>query len=386
MAVREKMNKIGNLCFWIALVIESVIVMIDKSAYINPWEGKLFRLTFVLFCIKVITTQYSKKEWIAIAIAGILVSISYLVNDKDEVVRAAVFVISCKNIDVKKILEVVLGITLAGSVILFVLAASGTFGAMTMTANFGRGASPGIVETRYCFGMGHPNAFHCMLYMMIVVCLYIYIDKMRWYHFILLFLTNIITYHYTDSNTAMYVIIATIIGATIMKYIPQLKDMKWGYWLCATFVLALVIFSIVGSHIGRETPFMYALDHILNGRFQYAHEIENARVENWTLFSNKMNTEFFDQGFIRLFYWYGIIPGIMYVLANLYLIYQSYQKRDYMLLIIVVGFSLFSMMEAHLVSVYILRNYLFVLLGYYWYQPFEMREKKNEFGIYKSIQ
>ena len=234
--------------------------------------------------------------------------------------------------------------------------------------------------------MGHPNAFHCMLYMMIVVCLYIYIDKMRWYHFILLFLTNIITYHYTDSNTAMYVIIATIIGATIMKYIPQLKDMKWGYWLCATFVLALVIFSIVGSHIGRETPFMYALDHILNGRFQYAHEIENARVENWTLFSNKMNTEFFDQGFIRLFYWYGIIPGIMYVLANLYLIYQSYQKRDYMLLIIVVGFSLFSMMEAHLVSVYILRNYLFVLLGYYWYQPFEMREKKNEFGIYKSIQ
>ena len=386
MDVREKMNKIGNLCFWIALVIESVIVMIDKSAYINPWEGKLFRLTFVLFCIKVITTQYSKKEWIAIAIAGILVSISYLVNDKDEVVRAAVFVISCKNIDVKKILKVVLGITLAGSVILFVLAASGTFGAMTMTANFGRGPFPGIVETRYCFGMGHPNAFQCMMYMMTVLCLYIYIERMKWYHFVLLFLMNVITYHYTDSNTAMLVIGATIIGAAIMKYVPILKNLKWIYWLSAAFVLALVIFSAVGSYTGRETQFMYDLDQVLNGRFQYAHAIENARVENWTLFSNRLNTEFFDQGFIRLFYWYGIIPGIMYVLANLYLIYQSYKKRDYMLLIIVVGFSLFSLMEAHLISVYILRNYLFVLLGYYWYQPFELREKKNEFGIYKSIQ
>lgn len=384
--MREKMNKIGNLCFWIALVIESVIVMIDKSAYINPWEGKLFRLTFVLFCIKVITTQYSKKEWIAIAIAGILVSISYLVNDKDEVVRAAVFVISCKNIDVKKILKVVLGITLAGSVILFVLAASGTFGAMTMTANFGRGSFPGIVETRYCFGMGHPNAFQCMMYMMTVLCLYIYVDKMKWYHFVLLLLINVMTYHYTDSNTAMLVIGATIIGAAIMKYVPILKNLKWIYWLSAAFVLALVIFSAVGSYTGRETQFMYGLDQVLNGRFQYAHAIENARVENWTLFSNRLNTEFFDQGFIRLFYWYGIIPGIMYVLANLYLIYQSYKKRDYMLLIIVVGFSLFSLMEAHLISVYILRNYLFVLLGYYWYQPFEMREKKNEFGIYKSIQ
>lgn len=384
--MREKMNKIGNLCFWIALVIESVIVMIDKSAYINPWEGKLFRLTFVLFCIKVITTQYSKKEWIAIAIAGILVSISYLVNDKDEVVRAAVFVISCKNIDVKKTLKVVLGITLAGSVILFVLAASGTFGAMTMTANFGRGPFPGIVETRYCFGMGHPNAFQCMMYMMTVLCLYIYVDKMKWYHFVLLLLINVMTYHYTDSNTAMLVIGATIIGAAIMKYVPILKNLKWIYWLSAAFVLALVIFSAVGSYTGRETQFMYGLDQVLNGRFQYAHAIENARVENWTLFSNRLNTEFFDQGFIRLFYWYGIIPGIMYVLANLYLIYQSYKKRDYMLLIIVVGFSLFSLMEAHLISVYILRNYLFVLLGYYWYQPFEMREKKNEFGIYKSIQ
>lgn len=373
--MREKMNKIGNLCFWIALVIESVIVMIDKSAYINPWEGKLFRLTFVLFCIKVITTQYSKKEWIAIAIAGILVSISYLVNDKDEVVRTAVFVISCKNIDVKKILKVVLGITLAGSVILFVLAASGTFGAMTMTANFGRGPFPGIVETRYCFGMGHPNAFQCMMYMMTVLCLYIYIDRMKWYHFVLLFLINVITYHYTDSNTAMLVIGATIIGAAIMKYVPILKNLKWIYWLSAAFVLALVIFSAVGSYTGRETQFMYDLDQVLNGRFQYAHAIENARVENWTLFSNRLNTEFFDQGFIRLFYWYGIIPGIMYVLANLYLIYQSYQKRDYMLLIIVVGFSLFSMMEAHLVSVYILRNYLFILLGSYWYQPFERKEK-----------
>lgn len=375
--MREKMNKIGNLCFWIALVIESVIVMIDKSAYINPWEGKLFRLTFVLFCIKVITTQYSKKEWIAIAIAGILVSISYLVNDKDEVVRAAVFVISCKNIDVKKILKVVLGITLAGSVILFVLAASGTFGAMTMTANFGRGPFPGIVETRYCFGMGHPNAFQCMMYMMTVLCLYIYIERMKWYHFVLLFLMNVITYHYTDSNTAMLVIGATIIGAAIMKYVPILKNLKWIYWLSAAFVLALVIFSAVGSYTGRETQFMYDLDQVLNGRFQYAHAIENARVENWTLFSNRLNTEFFDQGFIRLFYWYGIIPGIMYVLANLYLIYQSYKKRDYMLLIIVVGFSLFSLMEAHLISVYILRNYLLVLLGYYWYQPFEKREKKN---------
>ena len=37
---------------------------------------------------------------------------------------------------------------------------------------------------------------------------------------------------------------------------------------------------------------------------------------------------------------------------------------------IVTAYAVFSMMEAHLVSVYLLRNYLLLWMGYYWYQPF----------------
>ena len=29
------------------------------------------------------------------------------------------------------------------------------------------------------------------------------------------------------------------------------------------------------------------------------------------------------------------------------------------------------LMEAHLISYYILRNYIFIWLGYYWYQDFD---------------
>ena len=61
----EKIKKIGHVCFWIALVIELIIVIVDKSAYINPYEGMLFRMTFALFCVKILTTKYSRNEWIA---------------------------------------------------------------------------------------------------------------------------------------------------------------------------------------------------------------------------------------------------------------------------------------------------------------------------------
>ena len=55
---------------------------------------------------------------------------------------------------------------------------------------------------------------------------------------------------------------------------------------------------------------------------------------------------------------------------NAYLLYQSHREKDYVMLVMIVTFSVYSLMEAHFISVYLLRNYLLVMMGYYWYQPF----------------
>lgn len=80
-------KKIGEACFWLGLMIELLIVIVDKSAYINPLESQLFRLTFLLFCIKIALTKYSTKEWIYILLTGSLLFVSYRINEKDEAVR-----------------------------------------------------------------------------------------------------------------------------------------------------------------------------------------------------------------------------------------------------------------------------------------------------------
>ncbi len=372
----EKIKKIGHVCFWIALVIELIIVIVDKSAYINPYEGMLFRMTFALFCVKILTTKYSRNEWIAMICVGAIAVLSYFINDRDETVRAVAFVVACKDIDLKKILKVTLFITAVGTIVLFVLSATGIFGAFSVTANFGRGPSPGIVETRYCFGMGHPNAFQCMLFMMSTLVIYLYSYKMNIIHFIMVFAVNVISYLFTDSNTALLVLIALLAGVLILKYVKVLRESKAVYILGAILFAAIVLFSVYGAYVGTENQFMYKLDKILNGRFQYAYLIEDARLQNWTLFANSNNIEYFDQGFIRLFYWYGIIPSITYLFANIYLIWQSYKEKDYTLLVIIVAYAVFSIMEAHIVSVYLLRNYLLIWLGFYWTRGLK---KTNEY-------
>lgn len=377
MEKKSTLVEAGQICFWTGILIELFIVIIDKSAYTNPYESMLFRLTFVLFCIKIATTKYSRCEWLCMIAVGGIAVISYFINERDEAVRAVALIAACKDIDLKKLLTTVLGVTALGSVVLLALSALGIFGSISVTANFGRGPSPGIVETRYCFGMGHPNAFQGMLFMMSTLVLYLYAEKMKLIHFAALMGVNLIFFFFTDSNTAILVMIVTIMGVILMKYCKPLSGSKAIYIAGAVCFAAVVLFSIYGAAAGIQITFMYKLDKLLNGRFQYAYAIEQARMQNWSLFANPANQEYFDQGFIRLFYWYGIIPAFVYLLGNLYLIWQAYRKKDGCLLVIVVAYAVYSLMEAHLVSVYLLRNYLLIWFGFYWYQPFKQKHPEE---------
>lgn len=370
--MKEKIKKGGELCFWLAVFTELLVVIIDKSAYINPYESLIFRLTFLLFVIKILTTKYTRKEWLCIALVGAVAVLSYLINERDEAVRAAALVAACKGIDIKRLLKVVLYVTLAGAVILFAMSAFGIFGDFYIVADFGRGVNGAeIIEKRYCFGMGHPNSFQCMLFMISTLILYLYQEKMKLFHFVVLLLVNVAAYLFTDSNTSLLVATAAIAGVIIMKYCKILQNNRLIYGLGAAVFAAVVVFSVYGALVGNNTPFMFRLDKLLNGRFQYSYIVENARLVNWKLFAMSGNEEFFDQGFIRLFYWYGIIPAVAYCLLNLYLIWTAWKKRDYTLMVIVVAYAVLSLMEAHLVSVYLLRNYLLLWLGCCWYEPFK---------------
>lgn len=371
----SRMKKIGEVCFWLGLVIELLIVIIDKSAYINPLEGQLFRLTFLLFCIKIALTKYSRKEWLCILLFGGIMFVSYLVNERDETVRVVAFIAACKGMDIKKVMKVIFWVTLTGCAMLVVLSVTGVYGIVSLTSDFGRGVGEQLFEVRYVLGMGHPNALHCMIWMLVVLGGYSYANQLKGYHFLVFMVLDIVLYLLTKSRTGVVVWAFFVALTFVMWYSKKCRENRNVYILGAVIVLGCVVFAMIGSHVENTyfTPdsLMHKLDKIFNGRYQSCYAVEAARLENWKLFAAPENTEYFDAGFVRLFYWYGIIPGMIYIGMNSYLLYQSYRKKDYVMFSMLVSFSIYNLMEAHFISVYILRNYLFVLMGYYWYQPFE---------------
>ena len=70
-------------------------------------------------------------------------------------------------------------------------------------------------------------------------------------------------------------------------------------------------------------------------------------------------------GWVRLFYWYGIIPTALIVVAMLLVMYVCYKKRDMWTMLIILSVSVYTVVEATFVSRYIGRAFFLLIAGVY---------------------
>ncbi len=374
---KEILSKIAYYSFYLAVIAEVLIVLVDKSAYTNPIEGRLFQITFLLFFIKTCLTKYSKKEYLTIALFLLLGAVSYFVTERNEIVRIVMFVAACKDIDMKKCLKMVFYMTLTGCVAIILLSIVGIGGAVSLTQDYGRGS----VETRYTLGMGHPNALQCMVWALTVLGLYLYGEKLRWYSYLCLLAVNLFFFLLTDSKTGMLVALFSIFYAGIMRFVKSDKIKKYFSVAGLLATVGSIVLSVVAAasahHVynydwsidrGQVPAFFKKLDLLLTGRMRTLTENDGweGTIRTWSLFSEPDNIYYFDMGWVRLFYWYGIIPACIGIAALLIVTIYCIRKKKYAEIVMITAFSVYTLIEAHAVSVYIARNYVLFLIGALW--------------------
>lgn len=385
---RKQTEKIAYGSFYLGVIIEVLMVIIDKSALINPVEGRLFQLTFLLFLIKTCLTRYDKKEYAVIAAFLALGAISYFVTGRNDIVRIVMFLAACKNVDMQKCMKLVFYMTLIGCLLIMFLSFFGVGGGLALTQDYGRGS----VETRYTLGMGHPNALQCMVFALTVLALYLYGEKWKWYGYAAALAVNTGFFFLTDSKTSFLVAVFAIFYTGMYQFI-QRKIIKI---ICNVVGKLLVTGSIVFSifiswtahyvyeydweiDTSSKAAFFKKLDSILTGRVRSLTSSVRweGTIRTWKLFSEPANNYYFDMGWIRLFYWYGIIPACVFIISLLVLMWYCVKKEDYRACIMIVSLSVYAVMEAHTVSIYIARNYVLFLLGMYWTDIIDERKWKG---------
>lgn len=371
--IKEKVLKtdfsyIGKISFYLGVIFEVLIMLVDKSAFVNPVEGWCFRITFALFLIKCALTKYDKREIIAFGLLGLIAIVSYFTNTKDEAVRIVIFIAAMKNIDLKRVLKLVLKIEAAGIFILMLLSLTGVLGTV-----FDMGGGYGVKEgaIRVCLGLGSANTLAIMLWALMTLYIYLYHDRMKLLHYFLFAIMSVVIYILTYTRTTLALMLLTLVLAYTLGNIKALQRSKVVYSLGALSVLAYLGFSIWAAKVSdwhlNMTPFENKIDDILTGRIESIYPFLNGGgvLENWLPFSKPEFSEYFDMGYVRLFFWYGIIPGAVAIIVLLLMIREAYRRNDYMGFMMIMVFSLLTLIEAHIVSVYIARNYLLFLAGSY---------------------
>lgn len=383
MESKSRVDKILEAIFYIALLIEVLIVIIDKSALINPFEGRLFQITFVLCMVKIAMTKHNLKEWLLIVLFLGLGFVSDQITERNEIIRFVAFVAASKGIDGKKALKMVLFTTLFGGVILVVLSLSGTLGKVYLETDFAREVG---VERRYCLGLGHPNALHCMFWALLTLGIYLYLDRLKLWHYAVLMVANLGLFILTGSRTGVLVASLVIVCGAIIIAFPKIKSSKVIYILSELCLLVCVGFSIRVAHYNGfiqhgQYPILDWINDKLTGRLLDSGYGGN--IQKWSMFSDCGKKGYIDMGYIKLYHWYGIFPATLYIIIIVFMIWRCYKKYDVASLILIMSFTIYTVVEAHAISVYIGRNYLIMLLFGTWSELFKAR--KGDEGYFWQI-
>ena len=376
-----------NICFYLGLLIEIGIVLWDKSTFINPYEGKLFRVTFTLFGTALLMTHYSKKEWLTIVLFGILGTVSYLITGRNEILRIVVFIAACKEMDMKQVMKTLFWMTLAGCLVIAAASLFGIFGEIFVTQTYETAGSP---DTRFTLGFGHPNTLYCMVWVLMLLGMYVYSEKMKWYTYLGLAIGSLGMFFMTKTATGILIALFSLVLAAMFQYLPKLRESKVIQGLSLVGYAVCLIVSVLGAanaqrvsdyywsrDFSLKAKFYVYIDKILTGRLLTLASTETAQgtIKSWKLFSTPQSNYYFDLGWVRLFYWYGIIPAVIFILILLYLLYFCFKKKDYMAVVMILSITIYTVVEAHFVSVYIARNYLLFLLGMYWWRMIPKKER-----------
>ena len=394
---RAGVKKAAHILFYLGLSVEILVLLIDKSALMNPYEGRIFQITFCIFFAKLLLTKYDAKEYVVIFLSLVFGLFIDRFGDRNEILRFAVFAAACKDMDLKKVLKYMFFTTLGGSLLIVLLSFTGLFGELRVIKEY----PGGVVKNLYAFGMGNANAFHCMFFALVLLFLYLYGTSIRWWGYALLLLADVVLAFLTRSKTGAAITAFSILMMAAVNYVVPSEEkesgkcsekfLRFGTYVCffANALGLVVSFWFAGSAwklrakrwelsgFEKADGLITKVDSLLTGRISLltvSDKWEGA-VQSWRFIPEKGHEAYFDLGFIRLFYWYGILAALVILAVYALLFVYLYKKRKYREIVFLTLMSLYTVVEAHFVSVYMARNYALVLLGSFWCGMLE--EKKN---------
>lgn len=314
--------------------------MID---YVGTHVFLLKHLCAALLSIKIIGTRYTKKEFFLLSAVMIPAIFNYSICRDDTLIYSILVIAALKEVDLSTVFKTLFFATFSAILFFGILSCLGIAGGVALTEDFGRGS----IETRYYWGLRHPNTWHMSFARAIVYFVLAFRKCQKWHTCLLLLLLNYIAYRFTASRTGFLATSAFLLMVIACQY--------WGKIIYSAFMRVTLITGIAAGY-GFFVYCMNALlshpNEILNfinrklftGRISLAGSyLANHPIQFWG--SHLYSDVVFDCGFLRLFYRSGYLLAGIFFLAFFLLLYQAMKYKKGTVVSTCVFIALYSFYE-----------------------------------------
>ena len=312
---------------------------------IGPGSRTIRLIGMWLLFIKILLTRYTKKEFFILAPVTILALYNYTVSGNIYCVYTILVIACMKDVDYAALFKVLFYSTL-GSVIFVGILSFFNIGSPTqLTQDFGRG----LVETRYCFGLYHPNIWHQAIGRCIIFACIGYYKQLNIIHLLILFVFNYFIYRMSVSRTGLIAVSIVLILMIFYKYLT-----KFMHTLFIKICAVISMLGVYGLYIyytiklaGEEYHLPAELFNwkVATGRLRQA--LDFLETHPIQMFSSRFPDDgtLFDCGFFRIFYECGYLWSGIFFLALFTLVIIALKNNWDIIIPVVVYFIFCSLYE-----------------------------------------
>ena len=371
----DNRKRISNDLFYLALTIELILMIVEKSEIPFSLESFVFRATFLLTALAALLIKRNTKEWISAAAFLGLMACAYVISGKNDLLRVALFLMAARDVDLKKTMKYAFYVCLTGFIAIALLSVTGILGDVLIVGDFGRGIPD---EKRYVFGFGHPNTLFGSSYAILMMWLWLYGAKAGILSYIAVSAGSVLIAVITRSRTGLAVVMLTLVLAAAVRLFPKLREKRFVYIISALISPTVcVLLSVLAAgftgywYTGKGIPspeFYWDIEPLLSYRMSniyYSSEDRGGVLARWKLFAPRTAEGYFDMGWVRLFYWYGIIPALVIIVLLFIIIYMCCKKKDIWTMVLILSIGIYTVVEATFVTRYIGRDFFLIIAAVY---------------------
>ncbi|WP_367566854.1 hypothetical protein [Lacrimispora sp.] len=309
----------------------------------------VFACSLVFLLIKLILTDYSKKEIILMTIVLTLLGYIFFRTREKTLIITTISIFGCKDVNIKRVLKYAFFVYIIGMSIMACLVLLGQ-----VQGKLHYPVRNGIKYTVNDFGYSHPNSVYNHLLIIVLMAVSVWEEKIRWYQYGIITIVMFLAYIIFMSRTGIliYLLLCVMLASLRIIKRKKVKAILAFFWSLIPLVMAVLSYVLTILY-SRDISIINKLNDFVNRRIKLPAMALDSVGLTWfgAIEKTWIGKYYVDNVYMNILLSCGIIVCVLCVVSYFLMCYYYWSNESYYILLILGIIAIYMFMEYAVVNV-----------------------------------